>query len=259
MKTKSYSVKELSKLSGVTIRTLHYYDKIGLLRPNTRTDAGYRRYAESELLRLQQILFYRELDFPLKEISALLDNPNFKLIEALENHKSALKIRGNRIAELLKTIDTTIDHLKNKETMLKPESLYKGLPKEFGTTLRKEAIESFGREAVEHSEKELLKLGEQDFQKLRSDLNEVFEQLFNLRNEPPEHSDVQKCIARHYQLIRALWGTTNANDNQADAYNGLGQLYIDDPRYTAIDGKHHPGYASFLKKAMGHFVATKLK
>jgi len=147
---KQYGVKELSDLSGVTVRTLHHYDKIGLLKPLNRTEAGYRFYGEAELLRLQQILFYKELDFSLKEISDLLDDPDFDLIQALKSHRSALEDRRKRIAELLHTIDHTIKHLNTGEIMSKPEKLYEGLPKELGTTQRQEAIDAYGKEAVEH-------------------------------------------------------------------------------------------------------------
>ena len=91
---KQYGVKELSDLSGVTVRTLHHYDKIGLLKPLNRTEAGYRFYGEEELLRLQQILFYKELDFSLKEIADLLDDPDFELIQALQSHRSELEARA---------------------------------------------------------------------------------------------------------------------------------------------------------------------
>ncbi|MBA4145294.1 MAG: MerR family transcriptional regulator, partial [Cytophaga sp.] len=86
----SYSVKELSEIAGVSVRTLHLYDEIGLLKPSTRTEARYRLYGENELLRLQQILFYKELGISLEEIRSILDDPEFDLLQALESHKVAL-------------------------------------------------------------------------------------------------------------------------------------------------------------------------
>ncbi len=256
---KTYGVKEVSKLSGVTVRTLHYYDKIGLLKPRNRTEAGYRHYGQEELLRLQQILFYRELDFPLKEISEVLDNPDFNLVDALESHKSALKKRGDRITTLLATVENTLNHLKKGKKMSKPEKLYEGLPKEMGTTYRKEAMETYGKDAVEHSENELLKLDKGDFERLKKDLDQILKDLFALRNEAPENQKVQQLIAHHYSVIRTFWGTSNTADKQAKAYNGLGQLYVNDPRYTAIGGEFHPEYATFLQKAMHYFADKELK
>ena len=256
---KNYGVKEVSKLSGVSARTLHYYDKIGLLKPLNRTEAGYRYYGEKELLRLQQILFYKELDFPLKEIMEVLDEPGFDLIEALESHKSALKARQKRIAHLLVTIDHTINHLKNGETMSKPEELYEGLPKEVGTTYRQGAIDKYGKKTVEHAEKELVKLGKEGFKKLQEEFEQVNKDLFALLNEAPESQDVQQLIGRHYELIRKFWGTSNSPDKQAEAYAGLGGLYVSDNRYASINGQPQPEFARFLQKAMKHFADTQLK
>lgn len=89
----NYSVKKLAKLAGVSVRTLHLYDKMGLLRPSVRTEARYQPYGEKELLYLQQILFHRELDFPLKDNSTILDDPAFNLVQALEGHRKALLAR----------------------------------------------------------------------------------------------------------------------------------------------------------------------
>lgn len=102
-----YTVKELAKLAGVSVRTLHYYDQIGLLKPLIRTEAKYRFYGREELLRLQQILFYKELDFPLKEICEIMDNPEFDLLVALSNHKVALKAKQSRIKTLIDTVNKT--------------------------------------------------------------------------------------------------------------------------------------------------------
>jgi DNA-binding transcriptional MerR regulator len=142
-----YSVKQLARLAGVSVRTLHVYDKLGLLRPSVRTDAGYRQYGEAELLRLQQILFYKELDMPLKDIAEILDDPEFDLLKALTGHKAALSARRDRINTLLNTIDATIDHLKNK-TMSNFEELYEGMPLEQAAALREEAIDNWGEEAI---------------------------------------------------------------------------------------------------------------
>lgn len=255
---KNYGVKELTKLSGVSVRTLHYYDKIGLLKPLNRTEAGYRFYGEKELLRLQQILFYKELDFPLKEIIELLDDPTFNLVAALENHKSALKARQKRISNLLVTIDHTIHQLKNGEIMSKPEKLYEGLPKEFGTTHRQKAMDKYGKETIEQSEKELLKLGKDGFKQLQVEFEKVTHELFLLHKEAPGSSKVQELIKQHYELIRKFWGTSHKKDKQGTAYAGLGQLYVSDERYTMVNGEAQPEFAFFLKEAMSHFAKNQL-
>src|SRR5690348_1079581 len=147
---KNYSVKQLAKLAGISVRTLHLYDKMKLLRPAVRTRAGYRLYSETELLRLQQILFYKELDFALKDIAQILDEPNFDIGNALEGHKKALGAKKARINTLLKTIDNTLQNLKNK-TMMNPDELYDGLSPQQAAAYRKEAIDNYGKEVVEHA------------------------------------------------------------------------------------------------------------
>lgn len=109
----NYSVKKLSKLAGVSVRTLHLYDKMDLLKPSLRTGAGYWLYGEKELLRLQQILFYRELDFPLKDICTILDDPAFDLVQALEGHRKALLARKERTNTLIGTILEVEDTLRS--------------------------------------------------------------------------------------------------------------------------------------------------
>ncbi|MCB0636507.1 MAG: MerR family transcriptional regulator [Lewinella sp.] len=254
-----YSVKEVADMSGVSVRTLHYYDQIGLLRPGARSEAGYRSYGETELLRLQQILFYKELGFSLQEIRVILDDPAFDLIAALEAHRQALTSRQQRLSRLLATIEHTIDHLKNGDVMKKPEMLYEGLPKEVGTTYRREAMEKYGEKTVTRSEAELMKLGKEGFAQLQAEFQGVNDELFALRGEAPDSQPVQAAIARHYACIRQFWGTTGSADMQAEAYAGLGELYVSDERFTRVKGEPQPAFARFLAAAMGHFAATRLR
>lgn len=252
-----YSVKKLAKLAGVSVRTLHLYDQIGLLKPSARTEAKYRLYGERELLRLQQILFYKELDFPLQAICQILDDPNFDLSQALENHKVALQARRERIATLLTTIDKTIAQLKG-ETMLTHEELYEGLPKENAQVYRQGAIDKYGKKEVERSENYLRSLGKAEFEQLKAAQQAIAQQLVLLISQDPASTVVQAQIALHYQNIRQFWGTAHSPDKQAEAYKGLGQLYVADERFTMVNKLPNPAYALFLSKAMSHFADTQL-
>ena len=256
---KNYGVKEVAKLSGISIRTLHYYDQIGLLKPVQRTESGYRHYSQKELLRLQQILFYKELDFPLKEILALLDEPTFDLIDALEEHKVSLKARQTRISHLLATLDETINHLKKGDLMTDPKMLYEGLPKEMGTTHRKAAMKKYGEKTVRHAEQELMKLGKEGFKALQAKFEAINDELFARQKEAPESAAIQALIARHYQAIRQFWGTSSSADKQAEAYAGLGTLYTQDERFCTRDGQAQPAFAKFLQEAMNHYAKTQLQ
>ena len=99
------TVTELATLAGVSVRTLHYYDQIGLLRPAGTTPSGYRLYGEREFSRLQQILFFRELDFPLEEIRAILDSPSFDKAQALDRQRELLSLERDRLDRLIALVD----------------------------------------------------------------------------------------------------------------------------------------------------------
>jgi len=110
-----FTVKQLSKMAGVTPRTLHHYDEIGLLEPSRIGDNGYRYYGEESLLKLQQILFYRELDFPLDDIRKIMGRRDFDVLSALETHKESLTRQMERTKRLLVTVDNTINHIKGEK------------------------------------------------------------------------------------------------------------------------------------------------
>ena len=254
----TYSVKQLAKMAGVSVRTLHLYDQMGLLKPAARTAARYRLYGKAELSRLQQILFYRELDFPLQTIRDTLNDPAFEVVQALESHKAALLARRDRIARLLVTIDNTISHLTTGSNMLTIEELYEGLPKEQAEAYRTEAVKKWPAEA-EQAETSLRKQSKADLHALKTEFRNLWQQLAAMTQQEPTSAPVQAQVAHHYALIRQFWGTADSADAQAEAYAGLGQLYVSDERYTATDGHTNPAFADFLSKAMRHFAETKLK
>lgn len=240
------------------MRTLHLYDKIGLLKPGKRTRAGYRQYGEDELLRLQQVLFYRELDFPLKEIKEIMNDPGFDISKALAGHKVSLLVRRDRLNTLLGTIDKTINNLNNKQ-MTSIEELYEGMPKEQAAAWRKEAADKWGEDVVTRSEKALLETGKLDIERLKAEQKDIARQLQSLKGYPPESDEVQEQIARHYANIRSFWGVTDPTDLKAETYKGLAELYMNDERYMAAVGKPDLEFAAFMRSGMLYFADTKLK
>ena len=139
----TYTVKQLAELAGVSPRTLHYYDEIDLLSPSSVGSNGYRRYDKTAVIRLQQILFYKELGLSLKEIKALLDTPNFDELAALEAHKSRLEQKAGRILELLDTVENTIKHLEGELTMSDAD-FFKGFDEAQQSEYEKEVVERWG-------------------------------------------------------------------------------------------------------------------
>ncbi|ACU05626.1 TipAS antibiotic-recognition domain protein [Pedobacter heparinus DSM 2366] len=253
-----YSVKQLAKLAGVTVKTLHLYDQMGLLKPAERTLTRYRLYKEPELLRLQQILFYRELDFSLKEIRSILDNSNFDLMQALESHKAMLKAKKARLAMLMKTLENTIHSLKHK-TMLNLEDLYEGLNRDEAQAYRSQAILNYGEEAVTHAENHLKSLNKEEMQVLVARQKELGKALYLLKHQDPSSHSVQELVEQHYLNTRKLWGTHLAADKQAQTYKGLGELYLSDERFTSEMGSSDPGFRTFISKAMAFYSESSLK
>ncbi|GAB4051423.1 MerR family transcriptional regulator [Spirosoma litoris] len=254
---RQYSVKRLAKLAGVSVRTLHHYDQLGLLKPSIRTEARYRLYGENELIRLQQILFYKELDFSLSEILDILEDPNFNMIKALESHKLALQARQYRLSTLLATIDKTISTLKGERVMLTTEELYEGFPK--GPQYRQEAVTNYGAEEVEASEQNLRQQEKAGFEQLKADQKAIAKTLMSLVKQDPASKVVQQQIARHYDNIRGFWGEELCRSkNMKEAYKGLAQLYLDDQRFTSQNDQANPEYAAFLYKAMVYFANTEI-
>src|SRR5580693_7040748 len=120
------TVGDLAKLTGITVRTLHHYDEIGLVQPSDRSRAGYRLYADDDVLRLQQVLVYKELGLPLDEIAAVLDDPAFSRIDALRRHREALVAKRVRLDRMLASIDASLS-LENgieKGTVMDVKSLF---------------------------------------------------------------------------------------------------------------------------------------
>lgn len=124
-KTMAYTVKQVAAMSGVSVRTLHFYDETALLKPAYIKANGYRIYEEAQLLMLQQILFYRELGFELKRIKQILGQPKFEKAAALKSHRTVLEQNATRTRTLIETIDKTIEHLKGRKKM-KDEEMFAG-------------------------------------------------------------------------------------------------------------------------------------
>ena len=202
---------------------------------------------------MQQILFYRELDLPLKEISEIINKPDFKLLDALELHKKALEDKKEKMDIMLNTIEKTIFNLKNNMEM-KHEELYEGISKEQATAYRNEAIEKWGKETIEKSEEQLHKLSKSEMEKLKTDFMSVNNELSKCVNQNPENTEIQTLISKHYQFICQFWGSKPSKE----AYIGLGEMYITDDRYTTINNKPNPEFAKFMLKAMEIYANNNL-
>ncbi len=253
----TYKVKQLSELTGISVKTLHHYDKIGLLNPAIRTEKNYRLYSKNELYRLQQILLYKELGLPLSEIRILLDDRNFDQLNALKNHKLELLRKKERIEIILKTLDKTISQIKKKK-MITDKELYEGFDPEEIDNIKTQSKKKFGERNFNTSEKYLKSLSKVQFEGLKIEQKEIFNKLLDISSEKIESPSVQLEISRLYQNIRKFWGTSGSPSTQKSEFKGLAQLYQLDHRYTKVIGQSHDHFTDFLSDAMFHFAKTQL-
>lgn len=250
-----YTVNKLAKLSGISIRTLHFYDEIGLLKPALRQDNNYRYYEEEQLLVLQQILFFRELGFQLKDIQEILASDDFDKVEALQSHKKILIENIKRTKKLLKTIDKTILHLTGSKKIIDKE-MYEGFDQAKQKEYEKYLIDSGkvsqqlldqGKEAVKNWTKE----DWAEFHKEGDDINKALIILIQ-KSIPAVNPEVQEIIQRHYNWVKRCWTPTR------ESYIGLSQLYNDHNDFRVYYESYHPQMVEFLSLAMKIFAERKL-
>ena len=247
-RVKAYTVSQLAKMAGVSVRTLHHYDQIGLLEPSARTEAGYRLYGEPELLRLQQILLFKELDMPLDEVRLILDDPGFDQVAALERHQQLLHRRMERLTRLLKTIARTIDRLTEDDMTLTDQELYEGLTTEQIERYKREAREMYDPALVEESERRVKKMSRAEWKAVGAEGEAITTALAALTDREPGDAEVQKLIARHHAWIEHFYPCS------AEVYRGLGQGYVEHPEFRAFYEKYRPGLADFISAAMNHYT-----
>lgn len=242
-----YRIGSLAKMAGVTVRTLQYYDRIGLLKPSNKTGAGYRVYREKELLKLQQILFYRELDFPLNSIKSLINKRDFNMIRALEKHKQMLEQRSIRTAGLINTVDKTIKKLKEVKTVLKDEELYEGFSKKEIRDIKKEVDEKYDPKVVKESNENVRKMTKEQFAVVKQEGEQIAKDLASVMDKGPASPEAQKVIARHFAHLNNFYKPS------VEMYRGLGRLYIEDERFKAYYEKYAGNLAFFVQKAIDVF------
>ena len=246
----SYTVKQLARLAGVTPRTLHYYDEIGLLHPAAYGENGYRYYGEDALLRLQQILFFRELDFSLEQIKAILDRPDFDLLHALEGHKRALLDRVERMTCLINTVDNTIKHIRG-EIEMSQKDFYQGFDEEKQKRYAQQARERYGEEAWAKT-KDWNAYSRDEKNEILAQMHEISDRIAANMSRGPESSEVQYWIDRWYKHINHYFYTCSL-----EIFEKLGHVYNEDPEFQATYEAVHPGLAAFMEKAMSHYCKVQ--
>lgn len=247
---KTYTVNQLARLSGITVRTLHHYDEIGLLKPAFVGENRYRYYGREELLRLQDILFHRELGVPLQQIARALDQDGRDRISVLEEQRELLLDRIQRSGQLIKTISRTIAELKGDDKM-KDSELYKGFSPEKQTEYEGWLVDRYGpamRERIDRGKAKLEAVGPDGQKERLADLAAIESELAATMSDGTAADDpaIEPILLRHRDWVGSMW------DQRCGpaSYAGLADLYSTHPdfrsRYEAIA----PGFTDWLAAAM---------
>ena len=217
-------ISEVAKLTGITVRTLHYYDEIGLLKPSEITEAGYRLYSREDLEILQQILFFRELDFPLSQIKELLIQ------------------QRQRIEGLIKLIEKRIEGDNNMSFKEFDMNEIEENKKKYA----KEVKERWGTsKAYEESEKKTSSYNKEKWGDINQETSEIFKGFAELRNSDPGSEEVQELVRRWQKYI-----TDNFYTCTNEILSGLGLMYVEDERFKENLDKNGEGTAKLMEEAI---------
>jgi DNA-binding transcriptional MerR regulator len=244
----SWSIAEVARMSKVTSRTLRHYDAIGLLPPARVADDGRRHYGRAELLRLQRILLLRELGLGLTPIAEALEQEGDP-VAVLREHRDRLARERDRLARLVRTVQTTIESLEGGEEMT-AEKMFEGFEHD---PYEAEARQRWGDEAVDASYErirnwtpEQAELGRTGFTRVHSGLAALLAE-----GAPVEDPRVQELVALHHQVISLFWTPT------AEAYRNLGRMYVEDERFQQTIGGE--AVTRYLADAMDVFADARLR
>lgn len=251
-----YTVTKLAKLSGVSVRTLHWYDEVGLLKPAYYGSNGYRYYEEEQLLKLQQVLFFRELGFELKQIQKIIGRSDFDTILALRSHRQVLQKNLQRTQKLIKTIDKTIKHLEGSRKM-KEQEFYDGFDKEKQKEYEKQLIDRFGNKVKKHfaeCERNVKNWTKSDWDRSKKEFDEICKELAKLMEKQLSASSkqVQNVTRQHYNWLKKFWTPTK------ESYPSHGQLIVESDLRKAYEA-YHPHMPQFIAEAIQVFAERELE
>ncbi|MBC2368371.1 MerR family transcriptional regulator [Listeria booriae] len=249
-----YTVQKLAMLAGVSTRTLRYYDEIGILKPARINSSGYRIYGQNEVDRLQQILFYREMNVGLDKIKAILEQPDFDETEALKTHRAQLLDKRKQLDELIRNVEKSIAHSERRITMTDQEK-FEGFKQKmideneekYGTEIR----EKYGDNKINKSNAKLKGMSEAEMERVNRLAETILVELAEaFETGDPAGEKAQEVAAMHKEWLSTYWDTYSK-----EAHAGLAQMYVDDERFTAYYDKDQPGLAAFLRDAIVIFTS----
>ena len=246
LKTANHTVGRVAALSGVTIRTLHHYDEIGLLSPSGRSEAGYRIYEEREIERLQQILFYRELGFDLKEIANIVNDPGTDALGHLRRQRRLLTERIGRLSAMVEAIDHEME-ARTMDIRLTPEERLEVFGEFRPEYYAEEAEQRWGgTEPYKESQRRVSSYTKEDWQRLKAEEGEIRARLGAALDAglAPDSEEAMAAVEAHRQHIsRWFYECTY------EIHRGLTEMYVSDERFRSHYDTQTPGLAAFIREA----------
>ena len=248
--TRHLTVGQLARRSGITVRTLHHYDETGLLRPSGRTEAGYRLYDLDDVARLQRILFYRELGFPLDEVAELLDDPAVDPVHHLTRQHELLGERIARLEEMRAAVELNLE-ARQMGIDLTPDEMLEVFGEEYTARHAEYQAEAGqrwgGSDAWAQSRRRTSRYSKQDWQQAMADQQAAAERLLDAMQAglaPDSDAAMDAAEAHRQQITRWFY------DCSYEIHRGLGDMYVQDPRFTATYDDMAPGLAAYVRDAI---------
>lgn len=256
---RTYTVSELARLSGTSVRTLHHYDEIGLLKPASVGENGYRHYGRPELLRLQQILLHREFGMGLSEIRDVLDRADLDRLSMLREQRDRTLKEADRYRRLARTIDRTIAEMEGRGTVMDTE-LYEGVSPEKQAEYEAWIIDKYGDGAaphIAHGKATVQAMSEAERQAFMAEVADLEADLGRAMGQgwTAEDDRLDPILRRHHAWVARTWKTPPT----ASAYAGLGDLYTSHPDFVARYEAVRPGFADWMSAAMKAYAGRALK
>ena len=243
----SYSVGEVARVSGVTVRTLHHYDEIGLLRPSGRSEAGYRRYDNLDLERLQQILLYRALGFGLDEVAAILDDPRVDRLEHLRRQHRLLTERIDRLQLMKAAVELTLE-AQQMGISLTPEERFEVFGGFDPAEHEQEAQERWGEtDAYRESARRTSRYTKADWQRIMAEGKDIEARLAAalVAGVAADSATAMDLAEEHHRHIAGAY-----YDCPPQLHRSLADMYVEDPGFTAHYEAVAPGLAAYVRDAI---------
>ncbi|MET8830079.1 MerR family transcriptional regulator [Streptomyces sp. NPDC004610] len=243
----SYSVGQVAGFAGVTVRTLHHYDDIGLLAPSERSHAGHRRYSDADLDRLQQILFYRELGFPLDEVAALLDDPDADPQAHLRRQHELLTARIDKLRQMAAAVEHAME-ARSMGINLTPEEKFEVFGDFDPDQYEEEVQQRWGdTDAYRESQRRAASYTKEDWKRLTEEFDAIHRRMADLMTAgtPADAPEAMDAAEEHRRFISGAH-----YECSHEMHVCLGEMYVSDQRFTANYDKIRTGLAAYLRDAI---------